>query len=74
VTTGDVRGVGMRFGLLLGYCPPDQLVPIAVEAESSGWHDVAVPDSVFYPERVSAAYPYSADGSRFWGPERSARL
>jgi probable F420-dependent oxidoreductase len=24
---------------------------------------------VFYPEHVSAAYPYSADGSRFWGPE-----
>jgi probable F420-dependent oxidoreductase len=59
----------VRFGLLLGYCPPEHLVPIAREAESSGWHDVAVPDSVFFPERVSAAYPYSADGSRFWGPE-----
>ena len=24
---------------------------------------------VFFPEEVSAAYPYSADGSRFWAPE-----
>jgi probable F420-dependent oxidoreductase len=59
----------VRFCLLLGYCDPGHLVPIAQEAERSGWDAVAVPDAVFYPERVSAPYPYSADGSRFWGPE-----
>lgn len=59
----------MRFSLLLGYCDPSHLVPIAQEAERSGWDAVAVPDSVFYPERVSAPYPYSADGARFWGPD-----
>jgi len=25
-----------------------------------------VPDSVFHPEKVSADYPYTADGQRFW--------
>ena len=59
----------MRFCLLLGYCDPGHLVPIARECERSGWDAVAVPDSVFYPAEVSAKYPYSADGSRFWGPE-----
>ena len=28
-----------------------------------------MPDSVFFPEQVSADYPYSADGGRFWEPD-----
>jgi probable F420-dependent oxidoreductase len=49
--------------------PADQLVPLARAAEEAGFDSITVPDSVFYPERVSAAYPYSADGSRFWAPD-----
>ena len=28
-----------------------------------------MPESVFFPEEVSAGYPYTADGGRFWAPE-----
>ena len=28
-----------------------------------------MPESVFSPEAVSADYPYTADGGRFWSPE-----
>jgi probable F420-dependent oxidoreductase len=49
--------------------PPDHLVPMARAAEEAGFDTIAMPDSVFYPEEVSAEYPYSADGGRFWSPE-----
>ncbi len=47
----------------------DHLLPMARAAEANGFDSIAVPDSVFFPERVSADYPYSADGGRFWPPE-----
>jgi probable F420-dependent oxidoreductase len=49
--------------------PADQLVPMARAAEEAGFDTIAVPDSVFFPEQVSAEYPYSPDGGRFWTPE-----
>jgi probable F420-dependent oxidoreductase len=49
--------------------PADHLVPMARAAEANGFDSIAVPDSVFYPEAVSADYPYSADGGRFWTAE-----
>jgi probable F420-dependent oxidoreductase len=49
--------------------PADRFVPLARAAEESGFTTIAVPDSVFFPESVSADYPYSADGARFWAPE-----
>lgn len=56
----------MRFTLAVAMCQPEELVPLAVAAERSGWGGVAVPDSVFFPREVSAGYPYTADGARFW--------
>lgn len=47
----------------------DQLVPLARVAEEAGYDSITVPDSVFFPAEVSAAYPYSPDGTRFWPPE-----
>jgi probable F420-dependent oxidoreductase len=47
----------------------DQLCPLAVVAEDAGFDSITVPDSVFYPENVSAKYPYSPDGDRFWPAE-----
>lgn len=47
----------------------DHLVPMAKAAEEAGFDTIAVPDSVFFPENVSAEYPYSKDGSRFWAPD-----
>lgn len=44
----------------------DEVLALAAAADTSGYGGVAVPDSVFYPQSVSADYPYTADGSRFW--------
>jgi len=49
--------------------PPEHLLPMARAAEAAGFDTIAMPDSVFFPEAVSAEYPYSADGGRFWSPE-----
>jgi probable F420-dependent oxidoreductase len=59
----------MKWTVAFPMFPADQLVPMARAAEAAGFDSIAVPDSVFFPEKVSADYPYSADGSRFWAPE-----
>ncbi|GAA1218259.1 TIGR03619 family F420-dependent LLM class oxidoreductase [Prauserella alba] len=46
--------------------PLDQLTELAVTAEECGFSSIALPDSLFYSEQVSADYPYTPDGSRFW--------
>ncbi|WP_106402830.1 TIGR03619 family F420-dependent LLM class oxidoreductase [Actinocorallia populi] len=46
-----------------------ELFEIARVAEDEGFDAMALPDSVFYPEHVSADYPYSPDGKRMWAPE-----
>jgi probable F420-dependent oxidoreductase len=46
--------------------PADHVVALAPVAEQAGFGLITVPDSVFYPETVSADYPYSPDGKRFW--------
>ncbi len=56
----------MKFTVALPMLPPSHYVPLARRAEEVGFDNIAVPDSVFYPEQVSAGYPYSADGERFW--------
>jgi len=48
---------------------PDHLLALAPVVEQAGFAAVAIPDSVFFPEHVSADYPYSPDGSRFWPPD-----
>ena len=59
----------MRWTVPFPLFPADQLVPMAKAAEANGFDTIAIPDSVFYPKDVSAQYPYSADGGRFWAPE-----
>ena len=39
-------------------------VPLARAAEEAGFDDVAVPDSICYPEASDSTYPYNADGTR----------
>ncbi|QXC62683.1 TIGR03619 family F420-dependent LLM class oxidoreductase [Aquihabitans sp. G128] len=56
----------MKFTLALAMTPPERIVPLAKIADEAGWDAVAVPDSVFFPEQVSAKYPYTPDGERFW--------
>lgn len=59
----------MRWSLSLGMVPTDELPELARVAEAEGWDAVTLPDSVFFPEQVSADYPYSADGQRMWAPD-----
>ncbi len=61
--------MAVRFTVPFPMFPADQYVPLARVAEEAGFDAIAVPDSVFFPEKVSAEYPYSPDGGRFWGPE-----
>jgi probable F420-dependent oxidoreductase len=49
--------------------PADHLLPMAQRAEEAGFDSITVPDSVFFPEQVSADYPYTPDGARFWSGE-----
>lgn len=56
----------MRFCVPFPMFPADHVLALAPVAEAAGFSSVAVPDSVFFPEQVSADYPYSADGQRFW--------
>lgn len=41
---------------------------MAKAAERAGFDSIAVPDSVFYPESVSADYPFTSSGERWWDP------
>ncbi|HEX3792263.1 MAG TPA: TIGR03619 family F420-dependent LLM class oxidoreductase [Pseudonocardiaceae bacterium] len=59
----------MKFTLSIALSPLDQLTELARTAEEYGFASVALPDSLFYSEQVSAAYPYTPDGSRFWTEE-----
>lgn len=59
----------MQFTVAIPMIDPSHYLPLARTAEAVGFDSVAVPESVFYPEVVSAKYPYTADGSRFWAPE-----
>jgi probable F420-dependent oxidoreductase len=61
--------VHVKFSVALAMVEPEQYLPLALAAEGAGFDAVAVPDSVFFPEEVSAPYPYSKDGARFWTPE-----
>lgn len=61
----------MKFTLALAMTPPDRILPLARAADAAGWDAVAVPDSVFFPEQVSAKYPFTPDGERFWPADAS---
>lgn len=59
----------MRFTVPLPMMPAHHYVPMARAAEANGFHSIAVPDSVFFPETVSGDYPFTADGGRWWAAE-----
>ncbi|WP_028476253.1 TIGR03619 family F420-dependent LLM class oxidoreductase [Nocardia sp. CNY236] len=59
----------MQFTLGVAMSPLDQLLELAQTAEECGFSSIALPDSLFFMKSASAKYPYTADGSRFWGPD-----
>lgn len=56
----------MRFGFHLFMVDPSEHLEIARAADACGWDSIQVADAPFFPETVSAPYPYTPDGSRFW--------
>jgi probable F420-dependent oxidoreductase len=56
----------VKFTLGIALSPLDQLTELARTAEECGFSSIALPDSVFFAEKVSAKYPYTPDGGRFW--------
>jgi probable F420-dependent oxidoreductase len=56
----------MQYTCAVPMCPIDQLVELAKTVEEGGFDNIALPDSIFYMEKQSADYPYTADGSRMW--------
>jgi probable F420-dependent oxidoreductase len=59
----------VRFTVAFPMFEAAHLLPMARAAEEAGFDSICIPDSVFFPEKVSAKYPYTADGSRFWAPD-----
>ncbi|WHT21973.1 TIGR03619 family F420-dependent LLM class oxidoreductase [Crossiella sp. CA-258035] len=56
----------MKFTCAVAMSPLEQLPELARTAEECGFANIALPDSLFFSEQVSADYPYTPDGSRFW--------
>ena len=56
----------MRFGFHLFMVDPAEHLDIARTADEWGWDSLQVADAPFFPEEVSAPYPYTPDGTRFW--------
>ena len=55
----------MRFTLLTGLGGIEDYIDIARTAEQAGYHSLAIPDSIFYPEITESDYPYmSTDAVR----------
>ncbi|SES24111.1 probable F420-dependent oxidoreductase, Rv2161c family [Lentzea xinjiangensis] len=59
----------MKFTVGIAMSPLDQLTELARTAEECGYANIALPDSLFFSEKVSADYPYTPDGSRMWNAE-----
>jgi len=59
----------MQYTLSVAMSPIEQLTELAKTAEEVGFDNIALPDSIFYMEKQSADYPYTADGSRMWNEE-----
>lgn len=56
----------MKWALSGAMIDAGELTDLARAAEEAGFDSVGMPDSVFYPEHVSADYPYTPDGRRMW--------
>lgn len=59
----------MKFTVGVALSRLDQLGELARTAEECGYSSIALPDSLFYSEEMSASYPYTPDGARFWDGE-----
>jgi probable F420-dependent oxidoreductase len=56
----------VQYWLNTGFIAVHQMVPVAQAAERLGFHGVAMPDHLFFPEKIDSPYPYSNDGAVSW--------
>jgi len=56
----------MQFTMAVAMSQPEDYTALARTAEGCGFDQIAVPDSIFWSEQVSDAYPYTGDGARMW--------
>jgi probable F420-dependent oxidoreductase len=56
----------MEFTMAVAMSQPEDYTDLARAAEGAGFNQIAVPDSIFWSEQVSDAYPYTGDGARMW--------
>lgn len=56
----------MQFTIAVAMTDPTHYTALARTAEESGFSQIALPDSSFWSEQASDAYPYTADGGRMW--------
>lgn len=54
----------MRFTYAESMTDPAFHIPLAKAAEAAGYHAMTIADSVAYPFKSDAKYPYTADGNR----------
>lgn len=59
----------MQFTMAVAMSRPEDYAALARTAEECGYDQVAVPDSIFWSEQVSDAYPYTGDGTRMWNED-----
>jgi probable F420-dependent oxidoreductase len=62
----EPRDGRMKWALSGAMIDAGELPDLARAAEEAGFDSLGMPDSVFYPEHVSADYPYTPDGRRMW--------
>lgn len=56
----------MKFIAALAFSDPAHFLDVARTADDCGWDAVALSDHLFFPERLTSAYPYVADGKPYW--------
>jgi len=59
----------VKYTVSVAMSPIEQLIELAKTAEEVGFDSIALPDSIFYMEKQSADYTYTADGSRMWNED-----
>jgi probable F420-dependent oxidoreductase len=59
----------VQFTIAVAMTDPTHYTALARTAEECGFAQVAVPDSSFWSEQASDAYPYTADGGRMWNEQ-----
>ena len=59
----------MQFGMTIAFTDPADYVPLAVAAEENGFSAITLPDHLIYPQQLSRACPYTADGVPRFTPD-----